>query len=216
VYLDALKVQGSRFTSQPCATVSATSSHPRQSSRCHVYPAGVSLHLMAGPPHSSAPSCSCGQQTARNSQNKRQLRAAFSSGNNTSCLGKKRTASSPVQPAISKHFARRPIQGLVSTQHGSTLPVYSSSTYRDEGALSEIAIADYLCEQLLHSSTADLRAGSAQTQLVTSSAPNVHRKVLLVQSYVHSQIFAHCADAWNLDNGLATLQHVVKCWLTCK
>ncbi len=156
---------------------------PRQSIRCHVYPAGVSLHLMAGPPHSSAPSCSCGQQTARNPRNKSQLRAAFSSGNNTSCLGKKNTASSPVQPAISKHFARRPIQGLVSTQHGSTLPVYSSTTYRDEGALSEITIADYLCEQLPHSSTADLRAGSAQTQLVTSSAPNVHKKVLLVLSF---------------------------------
>ena len=152
-------------------------------SRCDTYPAGVSLHLMAGPPHSSAPSCSCGQQTARHPRNKSQLRAAFSSGNNTPCLGKKGNASSPVQPAISKHFARRPIQGLVSTQHASVLPVYSSSTYRDEGALSEIAIADYLCEQLPHSSTAGLRAGSVQTQLVTSSAPNVHKKVLLVLAF---------------------------------
>lgn len=142
----------------------------------------MSLHLMAGPPHSSAPSCSCGQQTARNPRNKSQLRAAFSSGNNAFCLGKKGTASSPVQPAICRHFARRPIQGMVSTQHGSTLPVYSSSTYRDEGALSEIAIADYLCDQLPHSSTADLQAGSAQTRLVTSPASSVHKKVLLVLS----------------------------------
>lgn len=178
--MDALKVQRSRFTTQALATSSATSARPRQSSRCHVYSAGVSLHLMAGPPHSSTPSCSCGQQTARNPRNKSQLRAAFSSGNNTSYLGKKGNASSPIQPAISKHFTRRPIQGLVSTQHGSVLPVYSSSTYRDEGALSEVAIADCLCEQLPHSSTADVQAGSAQTQLVTSSAPNVHKKVLLV------------------------------------
>lgn len=138
---------------------------------------------MAGPPHSSTSSCFCGQQTARNPRKKSQLRAAFSSGTNTSCLSKKSNASTPVQPATSKHFARRPIQGLVSTQHGSVLPVYSSSTYRDEGALSEIAIADYLCEQLPYSSTADLRAGLAQTQLVTSSTPNVHKKVLLVLSF---------------------------------
>ena len=149
-------------------------------SRCDTYATGVSLHFMAGPPHSSAPSCSRGQQTARHPRNKSQLRAAFSGGNNTPCLGKKGNASSLVQPALNKHFARRPIQGLVSTQHGSVLPVYSSSTYRDEGALSEIAIADYLCEQLPHSNTADLRAGSLQTQLVASSAPTVHKKVLLV------------------------------------
>ncbi len=148
---------------------------------------------MAGPPH-SAPSCSCGQQTARNPRNKSQLRAAFSSGNNASCPGKKGNPSSPVHPAISKRFARRPIQGLVSTQHGTVLPVYSSSTYRDEGALSEIAIADYLFEQPPHSSTAEVRAGSAQRQLVTSSAPNVPKKVLPNQS---SQSFAHCADACN-------------------
>ena len=178
VYLDALKVHGSRFTTQPRATLSATTARPRQSSRCRVYPAGVGLHLMAGPPHSNIPSCSCGQQTARNPRKKSQLRAAFSGGNNTSCLSRKRNATTPVQPAISKNTGRRPIQGLVPTQHGSVLPVHSFSTYRDEGALSEIAIADYLCEQLPHSSTADLRAGSAQTQLVTSSAPTVHKKVL--------------------------------------
>jgi len=208
--LDALK--GSRFTTQPRAKFSATSARPRQSSR-HVYPACVSLHLMAGPPHST-PSCSCGQQTARNTRTKSQLRAAFSSGNNASCLSKQSNASSPVQPAISRHFARRPIQGLVSTQHGSVLPVHSFSTYRDEGALSEIAIADYLSEQLPHSSTADLQAGSAQTQLlVTSSATHVHKKVLMVsclfQFCVHSQSFADCADTCDLHNGLATSQHVV-------
>ncbi|DBA81367.1 TPA: hypothetical protein ACH3X2_006968 [Trebouxia sp. C0005] len=154
---------------------------------------------MAGPPHSSTPSCSCGQQTARNPRNKSQLRAAFSSGNNTSYLGKKGNASSPIQPAISKHFTRRPIQGLVSTQHGSVLPVYSSSTYRDEGALSEVAIADCLCEQLPHSSTADVQAGSAQTQLVTSSAPNVHKKGSLSEETARRRQQRSCYPAPYVD-----------------
>ena len=54
-------------------------------------------------------------------------------------------------------------QTLVQTLHSSVLPAHSWRTYRDEGSLSELAIADYLLEERG-------RLGAAQTQTKLANA----------------------------------------------
>lgn len=144
---------------------------------------------MTGPVDLKAPDSyrSCGQHTrARHIRHKRQLRTPFSGGSSTSCSLKRGKQSSIPQPAVSSLFAGKPAHTLIQGPQGSLQAVYSVSTYRDEGALSEISIADYLSENSRRSSKVDTKAGLAQTEVVSSTSehPTTRSEVNQLQLFL--------------------------------
>lgn len=167
---------------------------------------------MAGPIDLKAPDSyrSCGlHHRARHIRHKRQLRTPFSGGSSTSCSLKRRKQSTTPQPAVSNLFAGRPAHVLIQGPQGSLQVVYSVSTYRDEGALSEISIADYLSESSRRSSKVDTKAGPAQTKVVVSSTsenPTTRSEVNQLQFFLQ-KVFCKKQTCW--PNLLA------KCCLMC-
>ena len=190
-----------RFTTDRLTALPETLalSNVPHSSPAQVEKAGGGLHPMAISLQADTPRATCGQGS-RQARKGDKSRAPFSCSTKAPCplhaqTGKPCTTS---QTATSRGFAGQSIHTLVQTQHSTVQPAHSCSTYRDEGSLSEITIADYLSDSALQSSRDGVQVEHASTlysvQCTTYSSSSFAQNYM-GQCYSHGPLlFASCSS----------------------
>lgn len=140
-----------------------------------------------------ASSIATSQRRQLYSHSQQRQRAPFSCGRSPASLGKqtKRSVSS-YRCLAGKRQEAQPVQLTTSL---SALHPYSFSTYRDDGALSEVSIADCILQQASNSQ-AEYQASTASLQ---SSAERV----------------APVAPSTQVDQNLSKARHASQCLLPC-
>ncbi len=136
---------------------------------------------MAVPLNTSIPNTArvCGWQIARKARRGKQHRAPFSCGTKEASASQRGKQNKSLQIGVHGGFAGRDTQ--TQALHSSVQPAYSFSTYRDEGSLSEVAIADYLSGKAVQGTTAEVQAVCALTLPAASDGVQIAHCIEVLQ-----------------------------------